>query len=236
MIINFFKKQFNRNNIENRKTRVYLPSLFIGYIITLFIISFFLNTIFSLENGKTISEEDNGINIYSTILFLIFGAIMEEFKYRGMLTKFSYRWTLISFSIFITSISFLICNVRAYYLSPESVLPLISYILSFVIISVLIFYVSFYSFRRFKENIHRIFDNNFYLIIWIQVLLFALWHILFSGQSNHKHWFTLLIVHSYSALFFTYIRVNYGILYSIILHFLHNIIRISPIILLEFLS
>ncbi len=234
MIVSFFRNQFDKCNIDNRKTRVYLPFLFIGYMVILFCVSIMLKKIFPFEEKVVPSGVDKELNITSIILFLIFAAIMEELKYRGLLTKFSYRWVLISFSVLITSVVFLIFNVNVYYLYPESLLPLFGYIALFSLLSVIIYLALFKILFDHQEKIREIFDANFNLIIWIQVFLFAIWHILFSGQGNETHFMSLFIFHSLAALFFTFIRINYGILYSIVLHFLHNfLVAVVPILLVK---
>ncbi len=238
MIINFFNQQFNRFNIDNRKTRVYIPSLFIGYMIFMLTLSFFLKYIFPFEDKSIIiPENDKELNLTSLTLFLVFGSIMEEFKYRGLLTKFNYKWVLTSFSVLITSVFFIIFNVKVYYLYPESLLPLFGYIGLFSFVTIAIYLILFKWLFEYKEQMRIIFDNNFNLIIWIQVFLFAFWHIFFSGQGNEAHYMNLLIFHSIGALFYSFIRINYGILYSIIVHFFYNfLITVTPVLLLRIVN
>ncbi len=237
MIIKFLANQFNRYNIDNRKTRVYIPSLFVGYLVVLFCISVLLKNLFPFEGKAIISESDKELNLLSTTLFLIFAAIMEEFKYRGLLTKFNYKWVLISLSTLVTSIIFLIFNVKVYYLYPESIFPMLGYIIVFSFITSVIYFILFKTLFGYQEHVRKIFDTNFNLVVWVQVFLFAMWHILFSGQANERHYISIFIMSSISALFLTYIRMNYGILYSIIVHFLHNFfISLVPIILIRWVS
>lgn len=238
MIIDFFNKHFNRYNIDNRKTRVYIPSLFIGYLVFIFCLSILLKKIFPVEKELIITI-DNGqeLNLISTTLFFVFTAVMEEFKYRGLLTKFNYKWVFISLSVLITSIIFLVLDVKVYYLSPESILPMLEYCGFFSTITILTYFVLFKTLFRYIEKIKKIFDLNFNLIILFQIVLFAIWHVLFSGQVNEAHYMSIFIFHFVGALFFTYIRINYGILYSIIVHFSYNfLITIVPILLVKMVN
>lgn len=237
MIIDFFNKHFNRYNIDNRKTRVYIPSLFVGYMIILFCISIVLKELFPFEGRNITSGNDKELNLLSTTLFFVFAAIMEEFKYRALLTKFNYKLVLISLSILMTNIIFLILNVKVYYLYPESILPMLVYIAIFSFVVGIVYFVLFKGLIKYEQRIRKVFNANFNLIVWMQIFLFAMWHILFSGQANERHYMSIFIMSSISALFFTYIRINYGILYSAILHFLHNfLISIVPIILIRLVS
>ncbi|WP_282088319.1 hypothetical protein [Aquimarina algiphila] len=238
MIISFFNRQFNRFNIDNRKTRVYIPSLFMGYLVLKIALSLFLTKIFPQEDELVLVKENNKeLNLISLTLFLVFGAIMEEFKYRGLLTKFNYKWVLISLSVFITTIIFVIFNIKVYYLYPESLLPMIGYFIFFIITGIIIYFTLFKLLFKHKEKIKNKFDSNFNLILLTQVGLFAIWHILFSGQGNEAHYINLFIFHSVGALFYSFIRINYGILYSIIVHFFYNfLVTVVPVILVRLVS
>lgn len=238
MIIDFFNQHFNRYNIDNRKTRVYIPSLFIGYLAFIFCLSILLKKLFPFEKEIiTPIDNDQELNLISTTLFLVFAAVMEEFKYRGLLTKFNCKWVLISLSVFFTSVFFTIFDVKAYYLYPDSILPMLGYCGSFSIAAILIYFILFKTLFKDIGNIEKIFNSNFNLIILVQIILFAMWHVLFSGQANEGHPVSLFIFHSMGALFYSFIRINYGILYSIIVHFMYNfLITVVPILLIRLVS
>jgi len=89
------------------------------------------------------SSNDEELNLVSTTLFLLFATIMEEFKYRGLLTKFNYKLVLISFAVLITSIIFLTLDIKVYYLSPESILPMLGYCGLFSVVTILIYFILF---------------------------------------------------------------------------------------------
>jgi len=237
-MINFFKKHFNRYNIDTRKTRILIPSFFIGYIILIYLLSILLNNLFPFE-GKSLTSGDGTkeLNLMSLTLFLVFTSIMEEFKYRGLLTKFNYKWILISISVFVATIVFLIFDVKVYYLYAKSLWPIIVFFIKLSIVIISIYFILFKLLFKYGERIKKIFDSNFNVILLTQAFLFAMWHILFSGQGDEGHFVNLFIFHSVAALFYSFIRINYGILYSIIVHFLHNfLISVAPILLVRLIN
>ncbi|QKX05387.1 CPBP family intramembrane metalloprotease [Aquimarina sp. TRL1] len=237
MITSFFKDHFNRYNIDNRKARVFIPSLFIAFIVFLFCISIILKKIFPFEVEEIVTRTDKDLNVFSTTFFLVFTAIMEEFKYRGLLTKFNYKLVIFSLALLGTNILFLILKIKVHYLSPDSIFPMLRYIIMFSITTIVMYFILFKTLFGYQRQIKKGFNNYFNLILWMQVILFTLWHIFFSGQANERHVVSIFIMTSISALFFTYIRINYGVLYSIIVHFFYNfLISVFPIILIKILQ
>ena len=160
----------------------------------------------------------NNLILYkSPIVFIIggviFAPIIEEigfrlfFIYRGMYVAVSSILILLYFSLYLLYFN-QIFNILHY---------IIFAFIIFVVISLLIY--------QYEAKIKRIWDKYFYLIFYGSAILFGFAHLGKSNSFAHTLYlfiFLFIFEKAFVGVFLGFIRMKYGILYSILFHSFHN--------------
>jgi len=210
---------FRVNNRSKSITLLFLS--LIVYIFLIYTIKLFLDDIFYIENFQA-NKIYEYIELKNIVIVVLFTSLLEELKYRLFLTKFNLNYIAISISIFISEILFLIFREKELSLLNKSVYFILSYYFILSLLSLLMFFLIKKYLVRNKNKVFYLFNKNFLLIIWLQIITFSLWHIFFTNQIIQSHYVVVFIINSIAAIYFTSVRINYGILYSILIHFSVN--------------
>lgn len=224
-------------------------------IFKLWSFSFFITLILGLVASFIISATGYNIVEHSAVveflqkpwylvIFFIFlwAPLTEELTFRLGLKFSPYR---LSFTIAFLALVFL----NIIFLIFSGLLQLLAdWLFNFTKIAGLIFYFSFVIIiglalgRLFKKRLNtikaaKIYRKHFRLIFYFAASLFALVHI-FNYFNLEQIWFLiiLLVVPQFIiALLLGYVRMNYGLVWSMITHLLHNGLITLPIIIVNFL-
>ncbi len=215
-------------NIDSRKP-FYL--LFISFFVYLFIVNF-LNVYLKqlipinpvIENTKEVF-----LSLKKVLVLLIFASFLEEIKYRFLFTKFNLNYLLISLAVILSDIIFLIFRTKTFSLFKQDFYTIFSYYGGIMLLTFLIFKISKPIIYSFKEKIESFYNDNFIKLIYLQLVAFPLWHIFFTNQTNGSHFIIVFVIQFLAALYFTIIRINYGIIYSVFFHFCSNLIAFLPL-------
>lgn len=210
---------FSYNKIDKSKNPIRLIYQFIFFIVILSTIGFFLNTVFRVNNAY---NSDNGaeVEILSIILLVFLGSIKEELKYRLFLTVFNINFLLFSLSILISDIILIIGNFRLYYY--QSPFKIISHYGFLFFVSILIFFTLKILTTKYYESLKQFFIKYFSFILIVQCAIFSFWHVIFTDQTESYALETVFFMHLTSAFFYSFVRIRYGIIYSILVHLLYN--------------
>lgn len=201
--------------------------LFLLNVFLIFIIGYFLNKYFPLKeyDETSIIYKESVVNesIIIVLLVYLFGAIKEELKYRLFLTKFNYDYLLFSFSLLISDIFFL--NIDTIHISLiDSVFNNLWYYFLFYLVSFIFFFIFKKIFRKdFIGRLEFFFKKNIGLLIVISIITFALWHVFFTNQTNNYSVITIFGIQLINAVFFTFVRIKFGLIYSFSYHLGYNL-------------
>ena len=199
---------------DYKKVNVWIFILIITYIF-IFDILFILGiSFFKLEN---IDTSTSGLEFYKNKWFLylmpcLLVPIVEELSCRLFLKK-----SLINSYISLSLITFILILL----LQNRKIYSLDCYVLNTLVFSFFI-WLSLFSFKKYFVNI-RITDRT---IFYSSAILFSLLHLSnYSFQINELPKYLFLIIPQLcSGLIYGYIRVKNGMIYSILLHSIHNTI------------
>lgn len=166
------------------------------------------------ENRPLIFGHDFIGLFWSFFAVCLISPVLEELGFRTFLSK-NNKMFLLGVSFFIA-----ICMVKI-----ASVFFPITY-LSGVIIKIGIGVLVFFIFTKF--NLKSIFKNrDFYLYSIVSSLCFSVFHIGLNFSSNN-FWYSLFSVFPFfiSGMIYCRVRIDHGLIYSIVLHSLYNSIII----------
>ena len=152
-------------------------------------------------------------------------SITEEVKYRLYLTKFNFNYLTFSLSLFFADLIMILVWPNNFNLFEKDYLHILSYYFTLLMFSLIIYF--FLKNLIQKEQYLKIYiEKRFIIFFFLQALLFACWHIFFSNQLNNHHFITVFIIQFIGGIYFGFVRMNYGIKHSILLHFLINFLPI----------
>jgi hypothetical protein len=182
---------------------------------------FFLNSLglYELPINLNRARFESFTNVEVLLLLSVYGPIMEELTFRLPL-KFS-KWNLTIASIGITAT---ICRVLVQLEYKYSITLSIG-------IGIAIYYILN---KKLLENISEFWIKNKLLIFYVLLIIFSFLHL-----KNYDMTFELLLfspifmlTHILGGIFFSYVRLNSGILLAICFHSFNNgIIKIIKIIM-----
>ncbi|CAM1367603.1 membrane hypothetical protein [Tenacibaculum litoreum] len=196
----------------------------IYYILNNYLLNF-LDSIFPVLN-KISSNESTGtlkeLTIPKLTIILLFASLLEELKYRLVFTKANFKYLIFSIALLVTDLLFTLLRPSSLNLFGEKYLVILLYFVSLFLVAIGIFKILTTILLDKKEFIEEFIYNSYVKLFIIQAVLFAFWHIYFSGQIEKHHIITLAMVHFIGALFFGMIRIYYGIITSVLVHFILN--------------
>lgn len=174
------------------------------------------------------SESDNALGL-EVFLLLIWAPIFEEAAFRGFLNlKSEYVW--VSFLLFL----FIVQKIFFSYLSYKDTIYTVSLAGTHALVGYGLGKVFKKVTRRFIENYLR---PNFTFLVYASFIGFGLIHIVNFDIAYNWQWLLTPIItipQLVSGVFLCYIRVNYGLIFSIVLHFLDNVVATLPLFSAKF--
>lgn len=196
--------------------------LFTFHLIITFSLAYLLNGLNTdLKLGKV------NYNIVNNFIALFFSPVKEELKYRWFIGKKNSKYILGSISIIIAD---MICSVV--YLNHFHNESYIYYLVYFLLIAMLsgVFYMSLKkTSQKYVLKLENWSLRNNLLLVAFSIILFAVWHgITYNIMQDWNFVYTVTIT-LISALFFSLIRVKFGIVTAMIYHFSYN----TPIFLIN---
>lgn len=185
--------------------------------------------------GKTTNELDNYISKESILFVLVYGGIFaplfEEIAFRIHLKMSSVRWAI-----------FVVAQCAFLLLSFSEKLVWIVDLFSFtdnlyiniginLLLSVVIFAVLFIIFKRVKINIS---EKLYAVIFYASAIYFGFIHTANYSNIAEIWYLALLLVlpQIIAGIFMGYVRVQYGLIWSIILHSIYNGSLLFPVFLM----
>lgn len=201
--------------------------LFVANSLLLVLMKFNIINEFSQKiNLPEVSNKER-VRFYLYIIpFMI--PLLEELSFRLLLTTYNKKFIIYSFALilsfytyhFLNSYFYVPLNKYVYCFSPYL------YIFSISLLYYAIFYFGF-KLIRFPIN-NKVWHNKFHLIFYFSSILFALHHIPTLNLSTNQYFFLPLILLPFFiyAIVLGFIRVKFGLKYSIILHSLYLVPRV----------
>lgn len=212
----YFKKDRKKNYLK------LILAVIIYYIVSNYLLNF-LDSFFPVSNK--ISRNTNlveELTVPKLSLILLFASLLEELKYRLYFTKANFKYLIFSIALFIVDLFFTLFRPSSFNLFDEKYFVILLYFSSLFLVSISIFKILTIALVSKKEVIEEFINNSYLKLFIIQAVLFAFWHICFSGQIEKHHFLTLAIIHFIGALFFGMVRIYYGIVGSFLVHFILN--------------
>ena len=219
----YFYKSKKSNNENLKHTFLWLIS---GYVLLLTFKSLFgILKIILLKNNLITSTTGLGspdqwiaeTSIYTFALQVaILAPLYEEFAFRGVIQK---NKTIVKFSIiiFLFLLVCIITGTKIYKLSINSVIILST------VISIVLFINS-----KIIVTIQNFSERNTKSIIYLNSVLFALWH--YGNYDFSKaNIFTIIITflpHFVSGLIFSWVSIRKGFFIGLILHIINNLLPV----------
>ena len=190
----------------------------------------FLKYYFHLIKKKNVSNTEREIERSIIYTILVLGVIKEELKYRLLLTKFNINFFFFSLSLFITDIIFLFFRDFKFSFF-DNLAVIINYYLCLFLCAFILFLIVRRLFEKFFFKIEKIFKKYTLIILLGSVLSFSLWHVFFTDQTNTYSFLTVFLIHTINAVFYSYVRIKFGIIYSILFHLGYNLFIYYPLLL-----
>lgn len=227
-IVSCFKGIINPKTIDNKdySIKYKIKVVLLLFIILLVLVTFSIFLRYILFHLRIIENVENiGLNNIETyqsqimifIYLCLYSPIIEELTYRLFL-RFNSINLSISFGLIIFSISTIVFKTAIINLPSR-------YIIS-ALIGILVGMVAFYFLRkkRIKEVFSTFWDKRFTFIFYLSVILFALAHIRNYNYNLNFLIFSpiILLPRLLNGYMFGYIRIKYGITWSIAIHFINN--------------
>ena len=194
-----------------------------------FIILFCLNPLAQVLKDTWVMEfvfKEHSFS-YTTVDAILLGIFLapvaEEFIFRGPLV-WSKKMISLSFSLFFlhifsnTSINFIVSRCDWQNLEQVKV------VIINVVISILIYSVSFVCLSVFEHEFAGMHSRSKKFIFFLSSTIFAGLHLLNSDITFYSLFLAPVFVLPFflSGIFFSYVRIKYGLKYSILLHILSN--------------
>ncbi len=209
------------------------------------IFGIFISLILSLLN---IQEIDNFVvdffidqPLYVFLLLaLLWAPITEELTFRLGL-KYSPLKLGISLAFIVSLIiSFLLKDIESFF--PQWFLSFIEnnglYVYLFFVVFFSVIFSCIIKKKLTKERVQKIYTKRFNQIFYVSIIFFAVVHI-FNFYNTAGIWYILPLLAIPQLIFgalFSYIRMRYGITWSILGHFLHNGMASLPLIAISLMS
>lgn len=194
-----------------------------GMLLNVFLSENIYNQFTNQLSNNQIKIQIGNTGLYMLIIAII-TPIFEEITFRLFLTKYKENISIISISmIFGLGLSEIMKEFRLLYFFKDLVfydLTMIFYVLCFgsPIYLLLKYIVN-------EKHINSLWVKYYPYIFYSSSILFALWHIqaLNINASNFVFLPFAILPYFILGLFYAYVRVRYGLIWSIIMHILNNI-------------
>lgn len=194
-------------------------------------------------NQNSVVELFNEVPVwFFMLLALLWAPISEELCFRLPLRRASLNLAVSAsfFLLFFFSAMFEFSPVLSGFVKKQlenlSFISLIFFFLAYLVSSIYFFKIIFKKFfpAEKQENFYR---KNFSYIFYFSIFIFGAVHIMnFNNLASFWYISFVLFLPQLSASFIlAYVRMRYGIIFSIILHFLYNGIFTLPLLALVFL-
>lgn len=187
---------------------------------------------FTGYKGSNLIDVSIQKNLLSTIVAAVIVApILEELIFRGWLGK---NRLVLAGSFFLV-----LCILGLFLLPKISLGGLygiafgVSYMVMIFVLSLVILFS-----KHFRSNITNFVTNHFRLFFYLSAILFGMAHISNNTMLREFWYLTPLFAlpQLWGGLVLGYIRTRFGILYSILTHFINNLFAVSILILTQISS
>lgn len=204
------------------------------YVISIILVGITNSIITLLVKFQIIDVVDQNINLpqsgeefkrFYLYILPIMIPILEEFSFRLLLTQYNKSYIIFSISLILGFYSYQLLSPYLWVSSNKYLYSFAPYLYIFIIAlgySVILFFVS--QFAR-HSNFQKFWNSKFKYIFYFMSLLFSLHHISSLNLTTDQYYFLPLILFPFFiyAIVLGYVRIKFGLLYSIILHFLYLI-------------
>jgi hypothetical protein len=192
-----------------------------------------------IDEIEFIALEETNMTHWDAILvnitFLSVVAVYEELEIRLMIGKFRLRFVSASLSMLLGSLLyyFIWKNLDGLLYIPA---PFTHYFHMFLL-SIPFYPILYFGLLNFRE-IGKIWNNNSGLIYYLSAMIFAIMHFNFLKHqpAEYIHIPIMVLPQFILGLCFGYIRIKYGFIYAIIIHFINNLPALAFTIVLIVLS
>lgn len=191
-------------------------------LLDLLFMSFIIGIYYGLSTLKLIEAYEEKVDIIKKYGF--FGALFIGCILAPMIEEFIFRWHLTKKYVSIYFVCFTLALVATYMLQLEDLgWPI------FIIFIILSFIIHRYFKRMSTSKRHKIYYQLYPYLFYYTSLLFGLIHISnIKGLTITDPTFLIFTTsQAFGGLSMGYIRVKYGLIYSIMLHACFNLIAIS---------
>lgn len=201
--------------------------LFKLYLLLL-LFSFLINSFSIFINYKPLPIRDSieftTSNVYLIIIFFIITPIHEEFTFRLFLAKYGQSRFIISFSLLISYAFYWLLNLV--FTFPVIITKQVTHYIFLVLFALLLFYVFNLLIRLINtDKLHKFWDKNMLFIFYTISLVFTLSH--YKGTLLESGGVVAEIIYLMPifllSLILGFVRMNFGILYSVIFHLIFNL-------------
>lgn len=233
IILNFFFFIFKKDEDDSielsisRKIRALIVLLFLYYFSVLF---FSLIRVLLVEcdmlSPLIRKHEFTGLQLF--LLPIIVAPIAEELIFRLWL-----KYKSINISLSIMVFAFYVTNVffkHSLYTDPS-----FKHILFAILISLLIFFITYYITRKYDTQLSLLFGKYDRVLFFISAIAFGYIHLLNFEITSSIIYLSPIVVSSFITfgLIAGYIRIRFGFIYNVAFHMIANSIPILINILLK---
>lgn len=193
----------------------YFSAMITGMISALIL---FINS-YDQNNHLVVSQSQSEAVIISILSSIIAAPLIEEFTFRGIFTRTKWIWFLSILLQF--RLVFLI--FEQYFIGSQE---------NIFIFGIILIFILFVKYSDVAINF-TVNTTNFWIVLY--TIVFAVMHLLnFTNlEINPLLYIFLIFPQLFIGIILGYIRITYGLRYSILMHACYNLIVLLPVLLVK---
>ncbi len=211
--INRYENSFNKKATEFGKLFLLFEILFVVAIIIAISVSIIVHP----PKNETQKWVKNLTPVWAFLVPVVIAPLVEEFTFRYWLK--ATKLTLCLSSLFV---SYILTNniINSYYYRIDETFTL-EIAISFGVAALMYFALSF---KKVLSSVHKFWEKNALILIWISILWFGFSHVKNFPFEGWQYLYAPIMVLPQLAMgsVLAFGRVKYGILFSILIHMIHN--------------
>lgn len=174
---------------------------------------------FTQSINKLPQLTNKGFSISYLLIALVCAPVLEEFTFRLLLTKYNKKFIIISISMMFGFISYRLFYNHLWHSESIILFNFIPYLYPILFAVPIFFILNF-----IKFNLENIWHKHYPIIFYFVVVLFAALHITTLNINSEHYLYIPIIILPFIiyGISLGYARIRYGIIYSILLHFILN--------------